>query len=126
LNVLVDTSVWVSHFKQANPQLVDLLEAGVVLCHPHVVVEIACGTPPHRQHVLQLLAQLDAAPTASHAELLALIARRRLHGRGCGFVDISLLAAALLASATLLWTLDKPLEALASDCGRAYLPLLQA
>ena len=43
--MLVDTSVWVSHFKQANPQLVDLLEAGVVLCHPHVVVEIACGTP---------------------------------------------------------------------------------
>jgi predicted nucleic acid-binding protein len=126
VNVLVDTSVWVAHFKQRNEHLAALLEAGSVLCHPHVVVEVACGTPPARQTVLNLLSAMDSAPLASPEELLALIERRALHGRGCGFVDISLLASTLLRAGTLLWTLDKHLDALADALGKAYRPALQS
>ena len=34
MNVLVDTSVWVGHFKQRNECLVALLESHRVVCHP--------------------------------------------------------------------------------------------
>lgn len=120
MTVLVDTSVWVGHFKQRNEHLVALLEAGWVVCHPHVVVEVACGTPPHRKAILERLAELESVPQATHDELLAFIAGRALHGRGCGFVDISLLASTLLTDHLQLWTLDKRLEAVAIELGRAY------
>ena len=126
MNVLVDTSVWVSHFKQRNDRLVALLEAGLIVCHPHVVVEVACGTPPSRRAVLDMLAELECAPVATHQELLELIEHRAFHGRGCGFVDVSLLASALLGDKTLVWTLDKRLEAVAVEMGRAWRPALSS
>ena len=122
MNVLVDTSVWVAHFKQRNQHLVGLLDAGRVVCHPYVIVEVACGTPPNRQLVLTLLEELEFAPVATVLELLGLIERRALSARGCGCVDISLLASALLDEHTQVWTLDKRLSAMAADLGLAYSP----
>jgi predicted nucleic acid-binding protein len=122
MNVLVDTSVWVGHFKHRNEALVALLEAGLVVCHPYVVVEVACGTPPGRREVIDLLAGLPRATVATPDELLTMLDRRALFGRGGGFVDVSLLASTLLNDETVLWTLDKRLEAMATDLGRAYRP----
>ena len=126
MNVLVDTSVWVGHFRQRNDRLVALLEAGLVVCHPYVVLEIACGTPPRRQSVIELLHELESVPVATTQEVLSLIEQRGLHGRGCGFVDMSLLASALLGARTQLWTLDKRLQSLALGLGLAYQPVLHA
>ncbi len=126
MNVLVDTSVWVGHFKQRNERLVALLEAGVVLCHPYVVVEVACGTPPNRRTIVAMLGELDHTPVATPDEVLEMIELRRLHGRGCGFVDMSLLASALLRDKTLIWTLDKRLESMAGELNRAYHPALHS
>ena len=72
MNVLVDTSVWIGHFKQRNEHLVSLLEAGMVVGHPYVVVEVACGTPPNRRAIIDLLAELESTPVATTDELLAL------------------------------------------------------
>ena len=44
--VLADTSVWIAHFRKPNRTLQTLLSADQVLCHPMVLIEIACGTPP--------------------------------------------------------------------------------
>lgn len=126
MNVLVDTSVWVGHFKQRNERLVALLEAGVVLCHPYIVVEVACGTPPNRRTIVAMLGELDHTPVAMPDEVLEMIERRNLHGRGCGFVDMSLLASALLRDKTLIWTLDKRLELMAGELNRAYHPALHS
>lgn len=126
MNVLVDTSVWVGHFKQRNERLVALLEAGVVLCHPYIVVEVACGTPPNRRTIVAMLGELDHTPVAMPDEVLEMIERRNLHGRGCGFVDMSLLASALLRDKTLIWTLDKRLELMAGELSRAYHPALHS
>ena len=128
MKVLVDTSVWVGHFKQRDERLVALLNAGLVVCHPFVVVEVACGTPPSRSDIIDRLGQLESLPVASPDELLELLQRRALFGRGCGFVDISLLASALLSGCdhTLLWTMDKRLAAVATELGRAYRPALAA
>ena len=122
MNVLVDTSVWVGHFKRRNEHLVALLESGMVVCHPFVVVEVACGSPPSRQAAVSMLGQLASMPVATTDEVLDLIERRNLSGRGCGFVDMSLLVGALLGERTLIWTLDKRLESVATESGRSYGP----
>ena len=44
--ILVDTSVWVNHFKDRNEDLVRLLFSDSVLIHPLIIAELACGTPP--------------------------------------------------------------------------------
>ena len=106
MNVLVDTSVWIGHFKQRNAQLVALLESGRVVCHPYVVVEVACGTPPNRRAIITLLAELESVPVATPDEVLEMTERRNLYGRGCGFVDMSLLASTLLSEYALIWTLN--------------------
>jgi len=124
MKVLVDTSVWVGHFKLRNDHLVALLESDRVVCHPYVVMEVACGTPPSRQAIIAMLAELESLPTATPDEVLALIERRNLYGRGCGLVDLSLLAAALLEGQTLFWTLDKRLAAIAAELNLAYRPVL--
>jgi predicted nucleic acid-binding protein len=124
MKVLVDSSVWVGHFKQRNEHLVTLLEADSVVCHPFIVAEVACGTPPSRKAIISLLSELEHALMASHDELLALLDARQLYGRGCGFVDLSLLASALLSEGTQIWTLDKRFEQLATEANRAFSPLL--
>ena len=39
--VLVDTSVWVDHFRSRNENLVSLLTLGSALSHPLIVAELA-------------------------------------------------------------------------------------
>ena len=120
MNVLVDTSVWIGHFKQRNAHLVALLESGMVVCHPYVVVEVACGTPPNRRAIITLLAELESVPVATPDEVLEMTERRNLYGRGCGFVDMSLLASTLLSENALIWTMDKRLDSVASELKRVY------
>ena len=113
--VLADTSVWIAHFRKPNPALQTLLSADQVLCHPMVLIEIACGTPPApRQRTLSDLRQLRSATVANTDETLALIAREQLQDSGCGAIDLLLLGSVLLTSDAMLWTLDKNLQALAA------------
>ena len=113
--VLADTSVWVAHFRKPNRVLQGLLSADQVLCHPMVLIEIACGTPPApRERTLTDLRQLRSAAVANTDETLALIEREQLQHSGCGTIDLLLLGSALLTSDAVLWTLDKDLRALAA------------
>ena len=118
--VLVDTSVWVDHFRRGNEALVALLMQDRVLIHPTILGEIACGTPPQRSQMLADLASLQAAQQASLPEMLDFIEREQLFGRGCGWVDLQLLAATCLSEGAVLWSLDLRLDALAEHFGRAY------
>lgn len=111
--VLVDTSVWVDHFRQRNAPLVALLVQDSVLIHPLVLGELACGTPPSRTQTLADLQRLQSAQQATVREVMALVERERLFGLGCGLVDVSLLASALMTPGATLWTLDRRLAALA-------------
>lgn len=111
--VLVDTSVWIDHFKHGNESLVHLLEQDLVLTHPLIIGEIACGTPPNRLGALADLAGLRHGQQASIQESMALIESKRLYGLGCGLIDMLLLASTLLTEGAELWTLDKRLNAIA-------------
>jgi predicted nucleic acid-binding protein len=126
VNVLVDSSVWVGHFKQRNEHLVTLLETGLVVCHPYVVAEVAYGTPPSRKVIISMLGELESTPVATQEELLAMLDTQQLYGRGYGFVDISLLAAALLLGNVRIWTLDKRLELMAGEFDKSYQPVLHS
>jgi predicted nucleic acid-binding protein len=122
--VLVDTSVWVLHFRQSNQALVKLLEQDAVRMHPLILGELACGTPPERTRTLAALAVLQPVQQASLDEIMAFIDREKLYGLGCGLVDLSLLAAVLLSPGTVLWTLDKRLCVLAERFGVLHQPQL--
>jgi predicted nucleic acid-binding protein len=120
--VLVDTSVWVSHFKNTQPKLIELLNQDLVSCHPLVIAEIACGTPPNpRARTLESLSLLNQCKVATLEEVLSTIERYNLFGRGCGYIDIALLASALITDNTKLWTLDKRLNLLAKQFDRSFL-----
>src|SRR3954454_16263126 len=111
--ILVDTSVWIDHFRQGDPALATALEAGQVLMHPFVVGELACGNLARRGEVLGLLQALPQAPVATDNEALGFIDRRNLMGRGIGYIDVHLLASVALDGTATLWTRDKRLAALA-------------
>jgi len=115
---LVDTSVWVEHLRRGNARMKGLLSAGQVLCHPFVLGELACGNLQKRRQVLALLTALPAAQLASHDEVLHLVDTYQLFGRGLGWVDVHLLASALLSKCGLS-TLDKPLATAAEGLGIA-------
>ena len=120
MQVLVDTAVWVDHFRHGNDHLVRLLLTGLVVCHPHVILELACGMPPDRREVLDRLGDLQRVPLVTYEELLVFMQRGKVFGRGCGMVEIALLAAVKMHSQTRLWTLDKRLNDLAQVFGCAY------
>ncbi|MDO9694959.1 MAG: PIN domain-containing protein [Candidatus Latescibacteria bacterium] len=113
---LVDTSVWIDHLRRHDPALAGLLEDGAVLMHPCVFGELACGGLRRRDETLALLKALPVAATADDRETLALVERRGLHGRGLGWIDAHLLAAALLTGCR-LWTRDRALARAAADLG---------
>ena len=106
---LVDTSVWIDHWRHGNERLAGDLARGRVLAHPFVLGELACGHLPKRSTTLRWLQALPVATIARHDEVMTLLEHHGLAGGGLGWVDLHLLAAASLSSVH-LWTLDKPLR----------------
>jgi len=119
--VLADSSVWVAHFRKSSRLLQSLLATDQVLCHPLILLELACGTPPApRERTLGDLKKLQQSVVATTEETLELVEREQLQDLGCGAVDMSLLASVLLTSDALLWTVDKNLDALSTRMGIAF------
>jgi hypothetical protein len=116
LIVLVDTSVWIEHLRHGKIGLADRLAEGLVLMHPYVSGELACGNLKDRVTILSDLSTLPSATKATDAEVTYLIEDRGLGGRGLGWIDAHLLASALLSKCH-FWTLDKRLERTACDLG---------
>ncbi len=116
--ILVDTSVWIDHLRNADPRLTRLLLNEQVLCHPFVVGELACGTMRRRVEVLSLLQHLPTAPPVDHDEVLSFVDGHRLMGAGLGWVDANILASTCL-SGQQLWTKDRRLAAAAGRLGVA-------
>jgi predicted nucleic acid-binding protein len=116
--ILVDTSVWVDHLRRGNAPLRAHLENGEVACHPFVVGELACGALHRRHELLHLLDRLPSLPIVDHHEVLGFVEKRRLTGRGLGWIDVHLLAATVLAGGRML-TFDRRLAASAAALGVA-------
>jgi predicted nucleic acid-binding protein len=114
MRILADTSVWVEHLRVGSSSLSAQLEEGLVVVHPFVIGELACGNLRNRAELLGLLEQLPAAVVATANEALRFIESHRLMGRGVGYIDVHLLASAALSGDVRLWTLDRRLATVAS------------
>ncbi len=117
--ILVDTSIWIDHFRRGEPALVEMLLSDRVLLHPFVLGELALGSAGLRPAVLEDLRNLPRAPAAHDDEVLHFIAANALHGLGIGYVDVHLLAATRLSRGAVLWSRDKRLHAAAVRFGLA-------
>ena len=120
--ILVDTSVWVEYLRTGNEMLAVLLDGGEVLGHPFVMGELALGSLRRRDAFLSDLRDLPQAIVAEDEEVLCLIDRDALFGRGIGYIDAHLLAAARLTTGAKLWTRDRRLRAVAARLGLAAAP----
>lgn len=113
--IIVDTSVWIDHFRNKNRFLVDLLEHDSVLIHPFVIGELACGTLKNRAITIKLLSQLPKPKIATNSDVLEFIENWKIYSSGIGLIDAHLLTSTAL-QATILFTLDKPLIRVAKLC----------
>ena len=107
--VLVDTSVWIDHFRKHDDVLAELLIKNNVLTHPFVRGELALGNLRQRDIILNLLDNLPQAGVAYSEEINFFIEKNALFGLGIGLIDVHLLSSAQIAQSTMLWTRDKKL-----------------
>jgi predicted nucleic acid-binding protein len=119
--ILVDTSVWIDHLHHTEGALVGLLEQNVVLMHPMILGELACGNLKNRAVLIGLWQALPRLSAATDVEALQFLDIHELMGTGIGFIDVHLLCAVALANGAHFWTRDKRLAEIATDLGLGYL-----
>jgi predicted nucleic acid-binding protein len=122
VTVLVDTSVWIRFLANRVPhaaELEGLLSRDEVCAHDFVYGELLIGDVGGRKQLLDDYEQMHQAPLVPHAEVVAFVRGRRLHGRGIGWIDAHLLASSLVGRLK-LWTIDPRLAALARELGVSY------
>jgi predicted nucleic acid-binding protein len=117
--ILVDTSVWIDHFRKGNAHFKQLLIEGYIACHPFIIGELACGNLKKRGEIILLLDALPTVNTISNDEALYFIEEKHLMGLGIGIVDVHLLASAIITN-TPLWTNDRQLKEVARGLGIFY------
>ena len=116
--ILVDTSVWVNHFRANDAALSALLNQGKVCMHPFVSGELALGNLRQTDAAFDALRGLPQMDAALDDEVMALIARQNLAGRGIGYVDAHLITSVFLTPGSRLWTQDQRLHEVARSLGR--------
>ncbi|HYK18098.1 MAG TPA: PIN domain-containing protein [Bryobacteraceae bacterium] len=120
--VLVDTSVWIRFFGGRAPyaaELEKLLLSDQVASHDLVYGELLIGDRGGRTRFLSEYALIPSASVVSHEEVVEFVRARALYGRGIGWVDVHLLASALVDRLR-LWTADPRLRAVAEELAISY------
>ena len=113
--ILVDSSVWIEHFRFSEPMFAQFDADEQLLIHPFVLGEISLGRYENRRVLLKWLGKLMPAVQASDAEVMRLIESQPLFGKGIGYIDAHLLASVRLTSGARLWTRDRRLKAVAEE-----------
>jgi predicted nucleic acid-binding protein len=122
VSVLVDTSVWIRFLSNRAPyaaELDELLSRDEVSGHDFVYGELLIGDKGGRKELLANYGRMDRAPVIAHSDVVAFVRDRKLHGRGVGWIDVHLLASALVGRLK-LWTTDPALATLAKELGISY------
>jgi predicted nucleic acid-binding protein len=126
--VLVDTSIWIRSLANRAPytrELDRLLAFDEVAGHELVYGELLIGDRGGRRKLLAAYERLYQTLTVPHRDVVEFVRGRDLHGRGVGWVDIHLLASALVARVR-LWTADPRFSAMAAELGVGYEPASSA
>jgi hypothetical protein len=120
--VLVDTSVWIRFLANRAPyaaELDRLLGLDEVTGHELVYGELLIGDRGGRRKLLAAYERMHQAAMVPHPEVVAFVRSRDLHGRGMGWIDVHLLASAVVGQLR-LWTADPRFSAVANALGVAY------
>ena len=117
--ILVDTSVWVNHFRRSDEELARTLLEEEIAVHPFIIGEIAAGNLKHRTEALDYFSLLPRLAIAKENEVHHLLDSRRLWGSGLGWVDLHILAAAKLSGCR-IYTADRAMNAIAVRLDLAY------
>ena len=120
--VLVDTSVWMRFLSNRSPfaaELEGLLGEGEVCGHDFVYGELLIGDKGGRKQLLANYEFMHQAPIVPHTEVASFVRQHRLHGRGVGWIDVHLVASALVGRLR-LWTADPRLAIVATELGVSY------
>ncbi|WP_337271445.1 type II toxin-antitoxin system VapC family toxin [Oryzifoliimicrobium ureilyticus] len=120
--ILVDSSIWIDHFRHGDAELTKIIEDDRLLCHPFVVGELALGSLRDRSAVIAFLEAQREATVATHAEVMTVVDRYSIFSIGIGYTDAHLLTSTLLDRRSSLWTRDKRLAAAAHKVGVALYP----
>lgn len=115
--ILVDTSIWIDHFRHRDAALGKIIADDRLLSHPVVIGELALGSLRDREMLLAFFSAQREALVATHEEVMAMIDRHEIFSMGIGYTDAQLLASILLDRRSLLWTRDKRLAAAARKAG---------
>jgi predicted nucleic acid-binding protein len=115
--ILVDTSVWVEHFRRRNEILDVLLKQERIVAHPFIRGELALGHYSSARSALDEMAELQELRIADPDEVYHFIILHKLSGRGVGYVDVHLVASVRLYTGVQFWTFDKRLDRIAADLG---------
>lgn len=108
---LVDTSVWIAHFKKKDLKLTALLENAKVVTHPYILGELYLGKPNNKNEVIQYIELLPRLDVLDISEMKIFIEEFSLNHKGLGLVDVGLLAAAFKEGVS-IYSLDKKLQSL--------------
>lgn len=113
--ILADTSVWLDHLRVRDPTLERLMESVELIMHPFVLGELALGSLHRREAKLKEWRKLPMADVPRHDDILELISRNQLFGRGIGYIDATLLASTAAVPGMKLWTRDRRLAIIAAE-----------
>jgi predicted nucleic acid-binding protein len=117
--VLIDTSVWIRFLLGREPfvrELKRLVTAGEAAAHDLVHGELLIGDFGGRKKLLHDYDKLFQAAIIPHRDVVAFVEMRNLHGRGIGWIDVHILASALV-SRLKLWTANSRLSVIADEFG---------
>ena len=117
--ILVDTSVWIKHLREGDQNLTQLLEQGLVACHPYIIGELACGGIKNRYEIITLLNDLPSTDLLDHSDIMEFIENRKIMNKGIGYIDVHLLGSALVSD-TPIWSFDKALSKIAFQLSVGY------
>jgi predicted nucleic acid-binding protein len=120
--VLVDTSVWIRFLANRMPHamaLDALLDRDEVAGHELVYGELLIGDRAGRAKLFAAYEEIRQASMVPHWEVVAFVRHRALYGRGVGWIDVHLLASAIVEQMP-LWTADSRLFAVAKELGVAF------
>lgn len=115
--ILADTSIWIDHLRNNDPQMAKLLLREQIVMHPFIIAEIALGSLRNRKQRLEDMESLLEVRVAQLSVVRHMIEAHTLYSRGIGLTDAHLIASCLLTPGTQLWTRDGAMERAAKSLG---------
>jgi predicted nucleic acid-binding protein len=115
--ILADTSVWIRFLSNREPyatHLDELLSRDEVAGHQLVFGELLIGDRGGRRKFLADYERMHQAAPIPHDEVATFVRHHRLFGRGVGWIDVQLLASAVVERLP-IWTADPRFSAIAAE-----------